>query len=258
MNSPEDSVLRFSSVRSLVRYVDEELAVVEARFSLREPMAWPGDALPGALAMHMRIESAEGFNDEQISLVRPENGQGFVRFELVSPQRWWPVGMGDQDLYTVRLSLLHNDEIADQHEATVGLTSVRSADRTDAIESSRLLVNGQECPIDDFITVDAPDERMFLPVGGQSVLLVRGHYGPNVLYDAADRAGILMIQCVPIDPAGCPDATVAQEVDRLAGHPSLAGWYIGHLGPAVEELYRRIRQLDPTRSVFRQLPQTAA
>ncbi len=244
----------FDRVRSLVRYVDEELAVIEARFSLG--LAPGGGGWPLQVNLVAHVETQDGFNDEQRLTAAVADGQGIVRLDVVRPRRWWPVGMGDQDLYSFRIQLLDGDEPMDEWTSTLGLTSVRPGPAQDAIDE--LIINGQACHIDSFIAVDAPDERAFLPVTGQSVLLVRGHYGPDVLYDAADRAGVLLIQCVPIDPAGQPAAHVDQEVDRLANHPSLAGWYVGHLGPAMDHLNQRIRSLDPTRSVFRRLPMHAA
>ena len=98
------------------------------------------------------------------------------------------------------------------------------------------------------------DERHLLPATGDSLMLVRDHYGTDLLYQAADRAGILTLQCVPIHPLGEPERDVDDQIDRLAAHPSLAGYYVGHLGQLSDELARRIRALDPTRTVFRELP----
>src|SRR5690606_12906808 len=91
-----------------------------------------------------------------------------------------------------------------------------------------------------------------------SLLIVRDHYGTDLLYDAADRAGILMVQCVPIHPSGEPERDVAVEISRLAGHPSLAGWYVGHLGNLSDRLAAAIRTLDPPHTIFRELPGEAA
>ena len=47
---------------------------------------------------------------------------------------------------------------------------------------------------------------------------------------------------------------IARHLDRLTPHPSLAGWFVGHLGAVAERVARRIRSLDPTRAVFRDAP----
>ena len=91
-------------------------------------------------------------------------------------------------------------------------------------------------------------------VKDDTLLLVRNHFGPTVLYEAADRAGILLVQCVPLSHASEPDVNVAQQVDRLAAHPSLAGWMVDHNSRIADRMANRIQYLDPTRQVFRDLP----
>ena len=94
-------------------------------------------------------------------------------------------------------------------------------------------------------------------VEAAELVLIRGHYGPDVLYDAADRAGILMVQAVPIHPQGQPESEMADQVDRLLSHPSLAGWFVGHLGFMTERIAYCVSSLDPTRNVFRAIPGAA-
>ena len=104
------------------------------------------------------------------------------------------------------------------------------------------------------VTIGRNDEESVLPVTGDTLLLVRDHYGPNVLYDAADRAGILLIQAVPLTHESGRSIVVRREVDRLASHPSLAGWMVDHIGRIADRVVERIHHLDPTRRVFRQQP----
>ena len=106
--------------------------------------------------------------------------------------------------------------------------------------------------------VDKIDEHSLLPATGDSLLLVRDHFGAEVLYEAADRAGILLVQCVPIDAEGKLELSVAEQVDRLASHPSLAGYFVGHLGKLTGKVAEALKLLDPTRSVFLNFPLTEA
>ena len=71
---------------------------------------------------------------------------------------------------------------------------------------------------------------------------------------SADRAGILLIQCVPVDEQGSPAETIDTQIERLASHPSLAGYFVGHLGKLCDTVAERIRAIDPTRAVFRRFP----
>ncbi|MEX0744379.1 MAG: hypothetical protein WD118_02150 [Phycisphaeraceae bacterium] len=247
--------MRFDSIRPLVRYVDDEQAVVDLQFLAAA--RFPHDARPWLnrqVEVAVEIHGTDGFQDETRQAVQLDEGLGSVRMELVHPQRWWPAGMGEQALYELVLTLVAEGRPIDRRSVTLGLTSVRQDPDTAGEPEPRLLVNGQVCAIRSVLMVDRVDENQLLPAGGDSLLLVRDHYGPDLLYQAADRAGVLLVQCVPVHPSGRPEVDVAAQVERLGTHPSLAGWFVGHLGQLSDEMARCIQGLDPTRSVFRQFP----
>ncbi|MFW6060074.1 MAG: hypothetical protein ACODAQ_07815 [Phycisphaeraceae bacterium] len=242
-----------TSVRPLVRYVDAEQAVIDVHVTLPPRYAPASDP---HVELLMQIAGSDGFQDESRVDLPMLHGTGSARFEVVQPQRWWPAGMGEQPLYELTLALTVHNELLDTRTVTIGLTSVRpdaSHEEEDA-HGPRLLVNGQVWAVRSVLPVDRVDESQLLPATGDSVLLVRDHYGPDVLYQAADRAGVLLVQCVPIHPEAAPEIDVQAQVDRLAAHPSLAGWFVGHLGRLSDEVAGRIQALDPTRNVFRHFP----
>jgi len=250
--------LKLSSVRPLVRYVDEDQAVIDTHFNTAGSIPKATAGFTGEADVHVTIQGFDGFHDEGQTRTPVRNGEGSVRFEVVCPQRWWPAGMGDQPLYSLTLRLVHRDSIVDQSTVTFGLTSVRRDKNNDAQDTPRFLVNGQHCRIQNVIMVDRVDENTLLPATGDSLLMVRDHYGPELLYEAADRAGVLLIQSVPISAQGKPSEEVAKEVDRLAAHPCLAGWFVGHLGEVRDKVCQRIKTLDPTHSVFERFPEPRA
>lgn len=273
--------LRFASVRPLVRYVDEGQAVVETHVSLQlRPHARDEASAQVRAELHIHMVDPQGRPFEYRSALRTEGREGAVRFEMPSPKRWWPAGMGDQSLYGFKIVLLVDDEVIDSWEATLGLTSVRlpptQTDERSAAASRRrrpfsatvstvsthphgrsrmvLLINGRECSIHSIVPVYPTDEAQVLPAAGDALLVVHGHFGPNILYEAADRAGILLIQSVPAPPDRDADFQVQAEIDRLARHPSLAGWYVEPDAVVGDRMANTIHQLDPTRRVFRSLP----
>ena len=258
--SPQPS--QFESVRTLIRYVDADQAVIEVHVVLRKPLPTPGSTrrrLRGPFALHLELRTNDGFHDEQRLPLPIRHRHGKVRLEVVRPHRWWPAGMGEQPLYELSICLVANGEPADNWSTTVGFTSVRPRD--DRVSEGALLsktlgllVNGQQCDIDTIMAIDQVDEHRLLPATGDSLLIVRDHYGPDILYRAADRAGILVIQCVPIHPGGRPETEVPSQVSRLAAHPSLAGWFIGHLGDVSHRIARRLRRLDPTHGLMLATP----
>lgn len=259
MTTESQASSRLASVRPLVRYVDQEQAVVEVVVNLQPAVTGQSNRSKSTprrkdAAVIIEVDTDEGFHDEQtvrLSSKMLEEGGGAARVELVHPARWWPAGMGAQPLYTLSVGLTERDDLADMWSGTFGLTSVR---RWDVSDDATLLVNGKECHIAAVVPVDLIHESHLLPVTGDSLMIVRGHWGPDVLYESADRAGILLIQCVPVDDDGRPESTIVDQVDRLSRHPSLAGWYVGHLGQYTERMAYCIKCLDPTRAIFRHLP----
>ncbi len=250
------------SIRPLVRYVDESQAVVDICITVRGPRRGQ-PAKP--LEIHVQLIGPDGCAYEHKAQVTVKQGCGTTRFEMGAPSRWWPSGMGDQSLYDLSVSIISRDDMIDQWDNTIGLTSVRPMrGNPDAVmvsfsedDQPVLLINGQECEIRAVVPVDPADERHVLPVGEHCLLVVRDHYGPDLLYNAADRAGTLLVQSIPfLDHMGAKwtQRSVGAEVDRLAGHPSLAGWLVEQADKAGDRIAAHLQELDPTRSVFRSVP----
>jgi len=255
---------RFASIRPLVRYVDEQQAVVEVMINLQQPLPLPASSkrrvtatvLPRDVQVRVNVDTDDGFHDEEAIHLKPRSDAGSVKVKIVEPRRWWPAGMGDQPLYKLSVDLMVDGEEADTWTGTVGLTSVRQWKwLAPGIKSHGLTVNGLKCNIGAVVPVDLVHERHLLPVTGDSLMIVRGHWGSDVLYEAADRAGILLIQTVPLDAEDRHEEAIAEQINRLSRHPSLAGWYVGHLGWYTQRMAYLIECLDPTRPVFKEIPQ---
>ena len=242
------------SIQPLVRYVDQERAVIEVRFRTRQPVVCNERVELQADAV-LTITHRSGFEDEITVPVSTQSGCAKTKFELVWPERWWPASMGEQSLYelTVRLQI-EGVELECQH-VSLGLTSVR-ANRDDDLNEP-LLVNSLPCSVRSILHIDRVDQASLLPAGSDALLVVRDHYAPDLFFDATDRAGILTLQCVPVAEDARPGHWVKEQVERLACHPSLMGYYVGHQGQMADGLARAIRVADPTRPVYRSIPISA-
>jgi len=247
--------LAIKSVRPLVRYVDEGQAVIDVHVNLassgQREQTKPKVPERHPIEVVIRMTDVQGNVHDHRTTLQPYGRAGVVRFEMGTPRRWWPAGMGEQALYDLTILVIEQDRAIDTWQQTIGLTSVRPADADDHLE---LLVNGHERSIVNLVEVHPHDEHNVLPAGGDCLLVVRGHFGPDVLYSAADRAGVLVLQAVPLTKLNDPDPQVRREVDRLASHPCLAGWYVDHAGEMADHIADRLHRLDPTRCVFRQVP----
>lgn len=249
--------LQLSSLRPLVRYVDQTRAVLEIHMqieSLPDEFATAHDAASddehSERVLELIMHGPQGQLASQRLKINDLKNVNCIRFELEEPQRWWPAGMGDQPLYDLIVRLMVNDNQADAQAATLGLTSIRTIDD---VAGPSLLIHGLPCDIRSVLQVRPIDENAILPVGRGSLLIVQQHFGSQRLYEAANRAGILLIQSIP-ELAAETDATITREVNRLASHPSLVGWLVEHTGSVAQAMTAQIQSLDPTRRVFRSLP----
>lgn len=245
--------LELTSLRPLVRYVDDEQAVLDASLTVSADTARALAAVQRAARFTVQVQGGDGFFDEATIALPAGERTATHRFEIVQPRRWWPAGMGEQALYTLVIDGYVNRRHLLHREVLFGLTSVRPTKKAD-VDEPGLLVNGQPIELHSVVAVDRVDENQLLPATGDSLLFVTDHYAPDILYQAADQAGILLVQCVPVDAEATPELTVQQQIDRLVPHPSLAGYFVGHLGRLRDQLATRLRELDPTRVVFRDLP----
>ena len=172
---------------------------------------------------------------------------------LPNPKRWNPNGMGDPNLYTVRVSLKKNGTSVDQISFDYGLRTIervptagpRTADRW---ENWQFIVNGQKLFVKGMnftpqdILLDLPRERYRWTLEAakkMGVQLIRiwggGLLETDHFYDICNELGIMVWQDFPIGNQDTPDypqdiweAQVVQNIFRLRNHPSLVIWNGGN------------------------------
>jgi len=170
----------------------------------------------GGAMERIAVDAAAG---ERVTVTKP--------VEVRDPSRWWPRGYGDQHRYTVRAKL--GDDALSR---TTGLCDV-------AYDDGDLRINGRSVAARGFaVTPTAGDPESLVEraaAANATLLRARGHVPPPALHEAADEAGLLVWQDLPLLGPGEFDPERGREVatgvvDAVDHHPSV-GLFGVHTGP---------------------------
>lgn len=136
---------------------------------------------------------------------------GQMQLEIENPKLWWPRGYGEQNMYQMTVTLLHNGEVKDQYEFSQGLrtTELLRDDLLDengngefcfVINGKRIYIMGTNwVPADAFHSNDdnrIPDIIDLVTDIGCNAMRVWGGgvYESDLFYDLCDKKGILIWQ----------------------------------------------------------------
>ena len=207
----------------------------------------PGAALPGdgtdpedpGASSRRRLDGFEHRRTQSIAA-----GENRVEWtvNVGHPQRWWPWSLGDQPLYDVTVEV--RTELgtpSDRVTCRTGLRTVELRDWVTHVNGERLFLKGANQGPTRMALAEATPEEMAADVdlarqAGLDFLRVHAHVGRPELYQAADAAGLLLWQDLPLQ-WGYGRGVKAQArrqareaVDLLAQHPSVFLW-CGHNEP---------------------------
>jgi beta-mannosidase len=171
-----------------------------------------------------------------------------VDFAIADPKLWYPVGLGDQALYTFRAKLLVNNKIVDDRSKRTGLRTLELRQKPDEHGISfEFIVNGipvfgrgaNWIPADSFPTRVTKEKykKLLTSLRDANMNMVRvwggGIYEDDYYYDLADEMGLLvwqdfMFACsmYPGDRAFLESVRheAIDNVKRLRDHPSIVIW----------------------------------
>jgi beta-mannosidase len=177
-----------------------------------------------------------------------------VNFEIEDPKLWWPNGLGEQNLYPIKTSLVNESDprkpLLDENETNMGIRTiklVREKDEDGKGESFYFEVNGHPVfakganyiPNDVFLTRFKPKdyERIVKAAADANMNMLRvwggGIYENDIFYDLCDKYGIMvwqdfMFACsmYPGDDWFLENVRIEAEenIKRLRNHPSLSLW----------------------------------
>jgi len=167
---------------------------------------------------------------------RLAQGANRVRWRVMveSPELWWPRALGGQPLHRVQIEVSVGGEASDRQEVTTGLRHIGMRNFVATVNGERMFLKGANLGPTRRAPADATAEELARDVAfgtdaGLDVLRIHAHVARRELYEAADRAGMLLWQDLPLQWAykGVRKQAVRQAraaVDLLAHHPSVAIW----------------------------------
>lgn len=169
-----------------------------------------------------------------------------LRANVTNPRLWWPIGYGDQPLYTLRVSLEKDGRVLDERVQQIGLRTIAlNRDKQPDGSNYGFIVNGkavffrgENLVIEDAIlanTTNARWERLLQNCVRSNLNGIRvwggAYYPPDYFYEMCDRLGLLvwqdlMFACTFYLPTKEFLETVRHELadnlSRIAHHACLA------------------------------------
>ena len=210
------------------------------RLSEKHSLRFFDDAAADAYTLHTEVLDPDGKK-----IAETDNTE---TIEIHDPKLWWPNGFGDQPLYTVRMTLLHDGKVLDTCEKRIGLRTITMTIEKDAHGSSFApTINGVQIfamgadyiPEDNLLGRVTPERTHHLledcRLANFNFIRVwgGGYYPDDWFYDACDELGLLvwqdfMFACAVYDLTPEFEQSVRAEftdnIRRLRHHASLALW----------------------------------
>jgi len=222
-------------------------------------------------------------------VVKAYEGRSWLEEDIIlnNPKLWNPNGLGQPNLYQVRLALKRNGKIVDRTEFTYGIRTIErvpaAGPRTgDRFENWQFIVNGKKIFVKGMnftpqdILLETSEERYRWTLSAarkMGVQLIRiwggGLLETNTLYRICNELGIMVWQDFPIGNMDTPDypqdiweAQVVQNIFRLRNNPSLVIWcggnefnpYSNGNASSIGILERNLRTFDNSRLFVRTTP----
>ena len=185
-----------------------------------------------------------------VTVATPEGNSFRIRTntetEIADPALWWPNGLGEQPLYTLRAQAIDKDRVVDSQEKRIGLRTMRLIREKDKYGESfchevngvRFFAMGADyIPEDNVLSRITPDRTRWLlrQCRDSHFNAIRvwggGYYPDDFFYDFCDEMGLIvfqdiMVACTMISGAEEDKEDLRAELydnlARIRDHASLA------------------------------------
>lgn len=179
--------------------------------------------------------------------------------DVPDPALWWPHALGEQPLHDLRCDVVRDGDVNDSRQVRIGFRTVAMKNWTLRVNGEPLFLKGTGMLPTTPRPGDATTRQIEGDVGaavdaGLDVVRLIAHIARPELYDAADRAGLLIWQELPLRGVMArgvrAQATrqAREAVDLLGHHPSVAVWCVH------DEPFRRPEVPTATPPVLGQQP----
>lgn len=232
--------VRITRLRLLCREADEERALLALDVDLDA-------AAPDAVELRTTVSRHGSLAAEHHEERTLAAGTNKVRWtvRVDEPELWWPHTLGDQPRYDVGVEVVTGGAVSHRLERRTGLRRLSLRNWILSVNGERLFVKGSnQGPTRMALGEAAPEELAgdvaLATAAGLDLLRVHGHVSRPELYEAADDAGLLLWQDLPLQWGYARSVRkqairqAARAVDVLGHHPSIAVW-CGHNEPIALE-----------------------
>lgn len=172
---------------------------------------------------------------EQRRLLRSGSQELHGLFKLRDPRLWWTHDLGDPNLYTITLEVLHAEAVSDTYSFSFGVRRFELRNWIPYLNGVRFMIKGSNYAPGDMriATMNAERSAQDLQLAREchmNLLRVHAHVDHPALYEMANRQGVLLWQDFPLQwlyrPTILPEAQrqVRAMVHVLYNHPSVAVW----------------------------------
>lgn len=155
--------------------------------------------------------------------------------KLYEPRLWWTHDLGDPNLYTITLEILHNGQVSDQTRFDFGVRRFELRNWIPHLNGVRFFVKGNNYAPGDMRIATMTTERCAQDIRlacecNMNLLRIHAHVEHPAFYHAANRAGLLLWQDMPLQWLYSAEALAEAQrqaramVRLLYNHPSVAVW----------------------------------
>src|SRR5437764_1848781 len=204
--------------------------------------------LDAAEATTVRLRTSVGETDHELEqpLAAGENQVAWT-VTVERPRLWWPHALGEQALEDVTVAVTDaTGTVSDERRFRTGLRQVSMSNWIFEVNGERLFLKGSNqgptrMALGEATAGELATDIALAKEAGLDLLRVHAHVSRPELYEAADEAGLLLWQDMPLQwgyarAVRKQAVRQATEAVRLLGHhPSVALW-CGHNEPLATDL----------------------